>query len=35
MHDYGKWLSERDRQHNMTNVIHFFDWFDKENPNGK
>jgi hypothetical protein len=28
-HDYAKWLAERNRQHNMTNVIHFFNWFDQ------
>ena len=28
--DYKDWLQKKRRQHNMTNVIHFFDWFDKQ-----
>jgi hypothetical protein len=27
--EYKEWLREKNRQHNMTNVIQFFDWFDK------
>lgn len=28
--DYKNWLQKRGRQHNMTNVMLFFDWFDKK-----
>jgi len=27
--DYLKWLSERNRQHNMSNVFHFMNWIAK------
>jgi hypothetical protein len=31
--DYKDWLQKKNRQHNMTNVILFFDWFDKHKEN--
>ena len=33
--DYKEWLKKRNRNHNMTNVILFFDWFDKQGKDGK
>lgn len=33
--DYVKWLAERNRQHNMSNVIHFFNWFDQREASGQ
>lgn len=31
--EYKEWLQKKNRQHNMTNVILFFDWFDKRKEN--
>jgi hypothetical protein len=31
--EYKEWLQKKNRQHNMTNVILFFDWFDKHKEN--
>jgi hypothetical protein len=31
--EYKDWLQKRNRRHNMTNVILFFDWFDKHKEN--